>query len=204
MHECTNARAPPEEGGGDRDRERPHRHRCPGSDPRRGSTLFSPWFPNGCSGALEGKCSDRALSEAVSQGPTQPSAAPGGLLPAGLAAAGYYQDRARQQQGLVGRSSSLRMTCGHRVSLQSSVAGVAPSILAVNGELAPEWDFNVHSARETALQSSISLTAKTGQRAAYYSPTSLIASPERAGTLCGSHFKITLGVQAGVHSELSN
>lgn len=60
-------------------KRRDHRQagKGPSSNPRLGSALFSPWFPDGCPlphptpPLAQRKCSDKALLVAVSQGPTQ-------------------------------------------------------------------------------------------------------------------------------------
>lgn len=95
---------PTEEGG---EGGRPHRGRCPGSNPRLGSTLFSPWFPEGCSHVPQGKCS-------VGGGESGPHPAPlakpiGPLSPPPGWGSGCRSGRVR-----TGVRKSLQVTCGHR------------------------------------------------------------------------------------------
>jgi len=103
----------------------------PGSNPSPGPTLFSPWFPSGCSGHWRGSVQTELAGGGESgphPGPWQPR---GGLLPTGLAAAaGCYQEQ-EGSRGLTGHSDSLHMTCGHGVQLQSPVVLLAPFDLAI-------------------------------------------------------------------------
>lgn len=118
------------EGGGD-GTEKDHRCKCLGSNPGLGSTLFSPWFPNGCSGEGEEECSYGAQLVAESQGPTHRAASPRGPLPCSLAAAGCYQERARQQ----GHSRTFEFTAD-----DLGPQGLAPELCGLGG--------SVHSGNE--------------------------------------------------------
>lgn len=80
---------------------------------------------------------------------------------------------------------------------------MAPSILAINGELAAECDFSVNSARETALQSGISRAAKICHGIITHVPLQVEALRGQEPR-CGPPFKTALDMQAGIQSELNN